>query len=59
MAIDDPIQKIRELAQSEGFDGIGTALQLGGLASPVFKVLSIARGIRDSVKSGERFWLLS
>jgi hypothetical protein len=54
MAIDDPLEKIRALAKSEGFDGIGTALQVGGLASPIFKVFSIAKGISDSFKSGEK-----
>lgn len=47
MAIDDPLEKIRALAKSEGFDGIGTALQLGGLASPILKVLSVAKSIAD------------
>ena len=54
MAIDDPLEKIRAIAKSEGIDGLGTALQVGGLASPIFKVFSIAKGISDSFKSGEK-----
>ena len=54
MAIDDPLEKIRAIAKSEGIDGLGTALQVGGVASPIFKVFSIAKGISDSFKSGEK-----
>ena len=54
MAIDDPLEKIRAIAKSEGLDWIGTALQVGGLASPIFKVFSVAKGISDSFKSGEK-----
>ncbi|MHB8389881.1 MAG: hypothetical protein ACYDBH_09905 [Acidobacteriaceae bacterium] len=57
MAIDDPLEKIRELAKSGDFDGIGAALQVGGAVSPIFKVGSIAKSIATSYKSGEKIWI--
>jgi len=54
MAIDDPLEKIRELAKSGDFDGIGAALQLGGMVSPLFKVVSTAKNIAAGYKSGEK-----
>jgi hypothetical protein len=52
--IDDPLDKIRQLAHEGDFDGIGVALQAGAIFSPVFKVFSIAKGIVDSYKKGEK-----
>lgn len=52
MAIDDPLEKIRDLVKSQGFDGVGAALQVGGMASPVFKAFSVAKGIADSFQRG-------
>ncbi|MGB0064173.1 MAG: hypothetical protein WBP85_06985 [Terracidiphilus sp.] len=57
MAIDDPLEKIRELAKDGGFDGIGAALQVGGIVSPIFKVGSIAKSIAESYGSREKIWI--
>src|ERR1035437_5307309 len=57
MAIDDPLEKIRELSKAGDFDGIGAALQLGGVVSPIFKVVSIAKSIAAGYKSGEKIWI--
>ncbi len=54
MAIDDPLEKIRELAKSGDFDGVGAALQLGGIVSPLFKVMSTAMNIVAGYKSGDK-----
>jgi hypothetical protein len=54
MAIDDPLEKIRQLAKDRDFDGIGASLQAGAIFSPVFKVFSVAKGIADSYKKGEK-----
>jgi len=54
MAIDDPLETIRQLAKEGDFDGIGAALQAGAIFSPVFKVFSVAKGIADSYKKGEK-----
>src|SRR5271163_2580067 len=57
MAIDDPLEKIRELAKVEDFDGIAAALQVVGVASPIFNVVGIAKSIAANYKSGERVWI--
>jgi hypothetical protein len=57
MAIDDPLEKIRELAESGDFDGIGAALQAGGIVSPLFKVVNTAKNIAAGYKSGETIWI--
>jgi hypothetical protein len=54
MAIDNPPDKIRELFKDGDFDGVGAALQVGGIFSPIFKVLSMAKSIATSHKSGEK-----
>jgi hypothetical protein len=54
MAIDNPLEKIRELLKDEGFDGVGASLQIGGLLDPYFKVLSVAKSLITGRKSGER-----
>jgi hypothetical protein len=53
MAIDNPSEKIRELVEVGDFDGVGAALQVGGILSPIFKVASIAKSIATSHQSGE------
>jgi hypothetical protein len=53
MAIDDPIEKIKEGLKPDSFDGIGTALQVGGLAPVIFKVFSVAKSISDSIRKGQ------
>jgi hypothetical protein len=52
MAIDDPLEKIRERAKDESVDIAGAALQVGGMFAPVFKVVSIAKGILDGQLNG-------
>ena|ERR1035438_1198053 len=54
MAIDDPLEKIRELVSGDDFDGIGVALQVGGIVLPIVKVVGIAKSIAASYKSGEK-----
>jgi hypothetical protein len=54
MAIDEPLEKIRELFRSEDFDGIGAALQLGGIVSPFLSVFNIASSIVAGYRSGEK-----
>ena len=57
MAIDDPLEKIRQLANEGDFDGIGAALQVGGVFSPIFKVGNIANSIVANYRSGDRIWI--
>lgn len=57
MAIDDPLEMIRELANGGDFNGIGAALLVGGIVSPILKVVSIAKSIADGYKSGEKIWI--
>jgi hypothetical protein len=52
MAIDDPLEKIRQLASDENVDFVGAALQVGGMFAPVFKVYAIAKGIFDGQLKG-------
>ena len=52
MAIDDRLEKIRDLVKDESVDIAGAALQVGGMFAPVFKVLSIAKGILDGQLNG-------
>lgn len=54
MAIDNPSEKIRELVEGSDFDGIGAVLQVGGMFSPIFKVVSIAKSIVASRQNGEK-----
>ena len=48
MAIDNPTDKIRDLVKDQDFDAAGAALQFGSLASPVFKVFSVAKSVLDA-----------
>jgi len=53
VAIDDPLEKIRELAADDKVDFGGASLQLAGISvSPVFKVFAIAKSIFDSQLNG-------
>ncbi len=52
MAIDDPLEKIRQLVTDEKVDFVGAALQVGGMFAPVFKVYAIAKGIYDGQLNG-------
>lgn len=54
MAIDDPLEKIRQLVKDGDLDGIGAALQLGAMSSPVFKIFAVAKGIADGYRKGEK-----
>jgi hypothetical protein len=47
MAIDDPREKIRDLVKDPDFDSLDAALQVAGLASPFFKVASVAKNILE------------
>jgi hypothetical protein len=53
MAIDDPKEKIADLAKEQAPDFLGTALQLGGMAEPLFKVVAIARDFVQRVFTGD------
>lgn len=54
MTIDNPSEKIRELVKDDDFDGVGAALQVGGIFSPILKVVGIAKSIGTSRTSGEK-----
>lgn len=52
MAIDDPLEKIRQLANDNNVDLVGAALQVGGMFAPEFKVFGIAKGILEGQLKG-------
>lgn len=52
MAIDDPLEKIRQLASDDKVDLAGAALQVGGMFAPVFKVVAIAKGVLEGQLKG-------
>jgi hypothetical protein len=53
MAIDDPKEKIADLAKEQAPDFLSTALQLGGMAEPLFKVAAIARDFVQRLFTGD------
>jgi len=52
MAIDNPLEKIRQIANEEDSEFFGAALQVSGLALPLFKILAIAKNILDKQLNG-------
>jgi hypothetical protein len=52
MAIDKPFEKIRQIASEESSDFFGTALQVVGLALPLFKIIAIAKSVLDKQLKG-------
>jgi hypothetical protein len=52
VAIDDPLEQIRRIANDEDSDFTGAAIQAAGLFAPVFKVVAIAKGVLDKQLNG-------
>jgi hypothetical protein len=52
VAIDDPLEQIRRIANDENSDLTGAAIQAAGLFAPVFKVVAIAKGVLDKQLNG-------
>jgi len=52
MAIDDPLEKIRQIANEENSEFFEKSLQVAGLALPLFKILALAKGIVDKRLNG-------
>jgi hypothetical protein len=56
MAIDHPKEKIADLAKEQAPDFLGAALQLGGMAEPLLKVVAIARELVQRLFTGDPVW---
>jgi hypothetical protein len=54
MAIDDPLEKIRQIANEENSEFFEKSLQVAGSGSPLFRILVLAKGIVDKRLNGKR-----
>jgi hypothetical protein len=54
MAIDNPLDKIRDITNEDEKDPLGAFLQVGGMVSPLFGVISAAKGALDAQRRWER-----
>lgn len=52
MAIDEPVDKIRDITNEDEKDPLGGFLQVAGVAHPLFAMVAVVKGLLD----GERRW---
>jgi hypothetical protein len=56
MAIDNAIEKVRNIANEDDSELLGSLLQAGGLFSPVIAVLAAVKGAVDISQVKARIW---
>ena len=54
MAIDDPLEKIKQIVTDGDSDPLGVALSIGGSASPIIGVLAAVKEALDGNQQGQR-----